>query len=103
MQMTALVAATTANVLDKTEKMLVSLAACRDRFDLLVMSLCHHMSPAYDGNGTCGLFLLHSPHDDGVQNAQQAGQYVGVILCHEAQTRSSPCTRSDWRRLMRCR
>jgi hypothetical protein len=40
---TALVAATTVNVLDKTEKMLVSLAACRDRFELLVRSRaeCH--------------------------------------------------------------
>ena len=40
---TALVAATTANVLDKTEKMLVSLAACRDRFELLVRPCpeCH--------------------------------------------------------------
>ena len=33
---TALVAATTANVLGKTEQMLVSLAACRDRFEMLV-------------------------------------------------------------------
>ncbi len=41
--MTALVAATTANVLDKTEKMLVSLAACRDRFDLLVLPIGHHL------------------------------------------------------------
>ena len=40
--MTALVAATTANVLDKTEKMLVSLAACQDSFDLLVMPAPHH-------------------------------------------------------------
>ena len=30
-----------ANVLDKTEKMLVTLAACRDRFELLVRAAGH--------------------------------------------------------------
>lgn len=34
---TALLAVTTANVWDKTEKLLQSLAVCRDRFELLVM------------------------------------------------------------------
>ena len=74
---TALVAATTANVLDKTEKMLVSLAACRDHFELLVrpgsgmvpacLSMrsvsCSNVPPPEQNAGKSTLSLRWDDHD----------------------------------------
>ena len=70
--MTALVAATTANVLDKTEKMLVSLAACRDRVDLLVTPACERRLLAGTARHLLTASAAYSLHKgDRVLHAQQ--------------------------------
>ena len=91
MQPTMLVAATTANVLDKTEKMLVSLAAIPDRFELVVLAAsCRCLLAALRHWHLCSAFAVWPRNLTGFQRWATSG---GPLVA-DAEDDRAPATSS---------